>query len=180
MKKIDSQYYQYKNATKFNTLLDGLYSLVGYASPQALIDFLDIDKAEGEWLTQLADLFNVPRYYTTVGSAFILDYSLLDGTDQLDGLSSSIDDVTLRALIKVRILRNTTVVKSIDNIIAVFKRVIPYCDVRIVEGVKSLTINLTFSVNSPSYWLYIALTSLDNKWFGCPSGVSVTYNVNVL
>jgi hypothetical protein len=180
MNKKSRMLYQYRNSQNFNRFLDSLYAVVAAGSPEDLLRFLDIDNAVGDWLTQLADLFNVPRSYVQVGTAFILDFSLLDGTDQLDGASSPINDTVLRALLKARILRNIAQVKSLDYMYNVWNKTVVPPVIQITEGIKTLTINLTFITNSAAYWLYVALVSLDNKWFGVPSGCSVTYNVTLI
>jgi hypothetical protein len=145
-----------------------------------LINYLSIDDAVGDWLTQLALMFNVPRYYTAVGSSFILDSSQLDGTDVLDGGGAAIGDIAVRALLKAKILGNVAEVKSVEYIYNVFDVAILPVDIEIVEGTKALTINLDFVYNSEAYRKYLAVTSFDNKWFGCPGSTSVTYNVTLV
>jgi len=180
LEKRDRLLYQYKNADNFKGFLDALFVIVEYCSPIDLINYLSIDDAVGDWLTQLALTFNVPRYYTAVGSAFILDYSQLDGTDLLDGGGSAIGDIALRALLKARILRNNASVKSVDYIYNVFNTAIVPEAIEVVEGIKSLTINLDFVYNSEPHRRYLAVTSIDNKWFGCPASTSVAYNVTLV
>jgi hypothetical protein len=180
MEKRDRLLYQYKNSSNFKNFLDALFDIVESCSPINLINYLDIDSAVGEWLTQLARMFNVPRHYTAVGSSFILDSSQLDSTEYLDGGGSPIGDIALRALLKAKVLSNVADVKSVEYIYTVFDSAISPVDIEIVEGTKSLTINLDFVNNSEPHRKYLAVTSIDNKWFGCPASTSVTYNVTLV
>ena len=179
MEKRSRLLYQYKNAANFKAFLDSLYTIVGYQSPANLINYLDIDSAEGEWLTQLALMFNVPRYYTAVGSSFILDISQLDD-ENLDGGGSPLGDIALRAMLKAQVISNTAPVKSIDYIYNVFELAINPTAIKIDEGTKSLTINITLVQDSEPYRIYLGVTSVDNKWFGCPASTSVTYNETII
>jgi penicillin V acylase-like amidase (Ntn superfamily) len=180
MEKRDRLLYQYKNAPNFKAFLDSIYELVDDASPIGILDFFDIDNAEGVWLTQLADMWNVPRSYCAVGTAFILDFSTLDGPDVLDGGQTPVDDVVLKALLKAQILKNTSGVKSVDYIYSVFNTAVAPVDIEIVEGVRELTINVTFVTDSQNYYTYVALVNLDTKWFGCPASTSVTYSETLI
>lgn len=177
MEKRDRLLYQYKNSTNFKNFLDNLFIIVESTSPINLINYLDIDSAEGDWLTQLANMFNVGRVYSSVGVAFLLDYSLLDDDDLLDGGGSPIGDISLRALLKARILRNTAEVKSIDYIYLVFNTAINPTDIEIIEGIKELTIKITMVGDSEAHRVFLGVTSVDDKWFGCPTATGITYDI---
>jgi hypothetical protein len=180
MEKIDRLLFQYKNALKFKAFLDSLYDIVVLSSPENLENYLSIDDAVGAWLTQLARTFNVPRYYTAVGSSFILDSSTLDSGEYLDGGGSAIGDIALRALLKAQVLKNSATVKSVDYIYNVFDQAISPYAIEIVEGTKSITIYLTFVENSEAHRTFLGVTSVENKWFGCPAATSVTYDITLI
>lgn len=198
----DRLLFQYRNSSRLITLINGLFNLVDQSNCKDLERFYDIDEAEGYWLTILARIFNVVRDYSDLGAnVFRLDFSPLDTGYILDGSNTPIDDNVLRALVKARIKRNTATVKSVEFIIDQFVSVINPNAIEVVDGDKTLTINLyldfenAFVVNASlvngtnvingaiSYdswqkiFLLNALRGIDEKWFGCPSGVSVVqYN----
>ena len=62
----DRQLFQYRNSTRFNTLLDGFYNLGVKIAPDNLQNFFDVDLAVGDWLTNLAGIFNVKRNYESM------------------------------------------------------------------------------------------------------------------
>jgi len=55
------QLFQYKNSTKFNSLVDGLFTLFEDVSFDNLYSFLDIDSASGLWLDQIGLYLNYQR-----------------------------------------------------------------------------------------------------------------------
>jgi len=171
--------YQYRNSTAFNSYTTAEYNLVAQASPINLINFFDIDAAVGVWLTQLSNIFNVPRVFVNIGNIIVLDVdSLDDPTHVLDGGVTPIDDTILRALLKARIYRNTAIVKSVDYINDVFVDVINPSVFEVVEGTKALTLNITLT--QVQNLLLNALRTIDPKWFGCPAATSVTYNLTIV
>lgn len=171
------QLFQYKNATRLNAFLDGIYTLVKNYAPDNLENFFDLDAAEGDWLTQLANLFNVPRSYGYYTDAFILDYSELDGPDLLNGTASPITDDILKALFRARIKTNAGTIKSIPYITEVFQTIFTpdYLDVQ--EGTKSITINIDFGGSVTKLRLLAALNAYSFKWFGCPTATKLIYNI---
>jgi len=174
--KTDRNFYQFRNAAGFTSMLDSMYTLISQMSPENLQNFLNIDDASGDWLTQLAGLFNVPRVLVGYTDAFILDVSTLDDTDVLDGISTAVNDSMLKALLKARIKRNTTHTKTIEYIYDIFISTIAPDSIQIVESFKHIDLNIT--VTDPDKMRILsALLSYDPKWFGCPAGVSVQYNI---
>lgn len=174
----DRQLFQYRNALRMNTLIDGYYNIAKACSPDNLERFFNYDLAIGDWLTQLAALFNVKRRYFTFGSAFTLDINQLDDyTIYLDGVNAPVDDVLLRALLKAKILSSTGIIKSVPYIYTVFNLVIDPHDIEITEGVRSLTINVDFNGDTGKLRILNAFIQENKRWFGCPTAIEVTYNI---
>lgn len=200
--KRDRMLFQYKSAPQFDALMDNLYSNVDSTALCDLNNFFNIDQASGYWLTQLAAFFNVYRNYTVLGNQFLLDYSNLDTTACLDGDPTPAPDLVVTAILKARLYANTSVVKSIEYIIKQFIDVINPKIFHVIESDKHLdlyigfyvegfffvnlsTINGTDEINgviTPEslqkiYLLAAIRNTYGDKWFGCPSGVSVTYYI---
>lgn len=180
----DRQLYQYRNAGVFNSLINKIYELKKTCAPDNLIDILDIDKASGAWLTQLALIFNVKRSYFQGGTeedTFVLDLSYLDSSDILDGTTSPMDDSLLRALLKARILRNTSTPRTIDYIYRVFFIIFgDDLDIEVQEfASKQIQIIIDFGNNTNGFRILQALIAEDDGWFGRPTGVQIIYDSDV-
>lgn len=171
----DRNLFQYRNATRIQSLQNSFYDIAKSTSPDNLERFFNYDLASGDWLTQLAALFNVERYYFERGTAFILDVSLLDSGDVLDGINAPLDDNLLRAFLLAKILSNTGAIKSVPYMYTVFNYVIKPYSIEITEGTKTLTITIDCNGDTEVFRKINALYAFNQRWFGCPTGVSVTY-----
>jgi hypothetical protein len=173
----DRQLFQYRNATRLNALITGLYNAAVKVSPANLETFFDLDAATGDWLTKLAALFNVARVYSSAGDAFIWGYSRW-GVDYWGGTYQPIADTMLRALLKARIKRETPGIKSIDYIVGVFQDVFAPDYLAVSEGTRSINIYIQIK-DEVTFRNFVTIVDTDPKFFGAPTGVKVEYFVIV-
>lgn len=178
---IDSQkelLFQYRDSPRLRKIYDGLFTIFEKASPRDLMNILDLDKAEGEWLNLIGDIFNVPRWYANFNDAFTLDVDYIDEPSVvLDGLAGSISDVKYRALIKLSIYRRNKPF-SIPNIYEVIHEAFKPLSIDIIEGDGEMTIDLVFKDIS-DLRVFNALYNIDNNLLGIPTGGKVTINRSV-
>jgi hypothetical protein len=120
--------------------------------------------------------FNIP--VSDESGAFIMDSSLMDGLDLLDGTAFATDDL-YRSYIKGQIFKRNSRF-TIDDIISVLQFTFPESIILITEGIKCLNINAGVT-NSQDKINIELLNGLDPKWFGTPSGVCIeNFNAYVL
>ena len=160
--------FQYRSTTKLAGLLEGIKQFVTDNSKESLFDFFDIDAATGAWLDQLGAFLNVLRPYITADDAFIMDSSLMDGEDLLDGAGLANDDI-YKTFIKAQILKRNSRF-SIEEMISLLQFSTGAPIVYIKETVKTLSIYLGASEEEQERIANL-LGNLDRKWFGMPSGV---------
>jgi hypothetical protein len=103
-------------------------------------------------------------------SAFVMDSSLMDGGDLLDGTSFATDDI-YRNYIKGRIFKRNSRF-TVDDIITLLHFTFEKSKVLIEEDVKALKIFIGVETVEDKINLEL-LNDLDKKWFGTPSGVGI-------
>lgn len=162
--------FQYQSPQRISTLLAGIKQFATDNSKQSLFDFFDIDNAGGAWLDQLGAYLNLPRPLIINPNVFIMDQSLTDGPDLLDSESLAPDDL-YKIYLKSQILkRNSTF--TIEEIISLLQ----FCTgaSKILVSEKHKTVSIYLNITSDDQRRRISLIStLDRKWFGLPSGVSL-------
>lgn len=162
--------YQYKSTDRILSMLEGVRDFARSNSKNTLCNFLNIDDATGLWLDQIGGYLNVDRPLIVLPNAFILDSSLMDGTDVLDGTALASDSI-YRSFLKVAIARRNSRFTT-EDIISNLQFIIGANNIFIQEGVK--TVSIWVSVPSQDEELIASiLGTLDRKWFGLPSGVSL-------
>lgn len=169
--------FQYKNAYAINTLIDGFFNLADEVAPCDLKNFFDKSTASGDWLTQLAGLFNVPRVYSGLNNAFIWGVSEWGGTDVWGGTPDLVTDSILKALLDVKISRNATTRITVEKMYANILLVVTPDILEITEGDKTITVKMRFYTTPSDIRIVSALINYNTKWFGVPSGCSVTYDL---
>lgn len=174
--------FQYKTAPQLSSLLAGSKQFVIDNSKEDIFRFFNIDEAVGLWLDQLGAYLNVERPLIAALNSgygtFIMDSSLMDGSDLLDGTAFATDDL-YRAFIKGQILKRNSRF-TVDDIISVLQFTFPESIILITEGIKCLNINVGVTNNQDKINLEL-LNGLDPKWFGTPSGVCIeSFNTFVL
>lgn len=176
--KGDTNLFQYKTATRFCLLRDGMYSEIDNSSMGPLRNFLDYTVAVGDWLTQLAAIFNVKRTVSGFVNAFIVNISFVNGPALINGTPAPLNDALLLALLKARIKKNNRR-KTINYLIDIFNETVSPTDIRIEEGDKILDFYLDFTGNPSGVQILLALTSDDPNWFGRPNGCSINFYLTV-
>jgi hypothetical protein len=101
---------------------------------------------------------------------FIMDLSLMDGQDLLDGTAFAPDDL-YKAFLKGQISKRNSRF-TVDDLISALQFIIPESIIFIEEGIKCLTIYAGVAVEQDKINLNL-LNDLDPKWFGTPSGVCI-------
>lgn len=111
-------------------------------------------------------------------NTFIMDSSLMDGPDVLDGTALA-NDSLYKAYIKAQIARRNSRF-TVEEIINVLQFTIDANSIFLVEGIK--TVSMFVAVPTELDKLNADLLSnLDRKWFGLPSGVGlIEFNTYVL
>jgi hypothetical protein len=172
--KYDRNLFQYKNSTRLNLLLDGIFTAIDNTAQTSLANFYDIHTAVGTWLTNLANIFNVHRIYLNLGNPMIWGTSLWGSTLWL-GTSEAILDPLLRSLLIARIKRNTSDGITINYIYDCILTSFAPTYLKVTDGDKTITIDITLpDINTTNS--FAAIVAADPAWFGKPAGVSVTYN----
>lgn len=165
--------YQYKNAEKMNALLSGIFNQAGEVSVENLYNFLNLDDAVGLWLDQVGLYLNYqrPMIITDHGAVFDDDITVFDGDYTFDSAGVPATDDLYRILLKAyvkKINSNFTLDEVIDNI----KTSLGVDKVYIREFNKKAQITC-ISYTKDISDLVRLLNSLDSRWFGLPTGVSV-------
>jgi len=120
--------------------------------------------------------FNIP--VSDQPGTFIMDLSLMDGKDLLDGTAFATDEI-YRAYIKGQIFKRNSRF-TIDDLISVLQFTTPESIILITEGIKCLNIYVGVTNAQDKINLEL-LNGLDPKWFGTPSGVCIeSFNTYVL
>jgi len=120
--------------------------------------------------------FNIP--VSEEPGTFIMDLSLMDGPDLLDGTAFATDEL-YKSYIKGQIFKRNSRF-TIDDIISVLQFTFPESIIFIEEGIKCLNIYVGVTNNQDKINLDL-LNGLDPKWFGTPSGVCIeSFNAYVL
>jgi hypothetical protein len=166
-------YYQFKNATGITTFLDGYLNEVESSSIANLENVLNIDTASGFWLDQIGLYLNYGRPLIISDTAFGYD-SLLGQYDDFstyDAAGDRAGDDLYRILLKAYILKrnsNYTIESVCNNI----KTCLGVNRVFIQESDKNIDITC-IAYNNDIASLLQLLNSLDNRWFGLPTGVGI-------
>lgn len=199
--------FQYKSTEKLLSLLNGTTQFVRNNSKEDIFNFFDLDNAIGLWLDQLGAFLNVERPLISVGGTnkyffqnseeflfqngeefifnqeatsvniFIMDQSLMDGPDVLDGTALANDDL-YRAYIKAQIARRNSRF-TVEEIINVLQFTIAANSIFLTEGDKVVSIFVGVSTELDKLNADL-LSTLDPKWFGLPSGVGLEQFVTVV
>lgn len=170
-------YYQDKYAVR--TLYDGLFNIVGKASPLAVLDVLKTDPSIAGTIKAAATMYNLRKVGTAVTDAVIWDVTEWNDPNRFwSGSSSKDDDVFFSRYIQMKM--------------GIFGK--PFCletikkgfDLWLPDGYECTVvedndnfhfdINLVVSDETLAAELYTALT-VDPTPFGKPSGHS--YQINV-
>jgi hypothetical protein len=172
--RYDRNLFQYKNSTRFNALMDGIFTAIDNTAQTSLASFYDIHTAVGVWLTNLSGIFNVKRIYLNLGNPMIWGTSLW-GSTLWGGQPEAILDDLLRSLLIARIKRNNSEGITINYIYDCILTSFAPTYLKVTDGDKTITIDITLpDLNTKNS--FAAIVTADPAWFGKPAGVSVTYN----
>lgn len=161
--------FQYKSTTRLAGLLHGLQENAVSVSNESLFNFFNLDEARGAWLDQYGAWQNIPRPYIIATTTFIMDASLMDGPDLLDGGGSFAPDDVYISYIRGQLLKRNSRF-TINDIINLLLYVTGAAKIFINETVKTLDIYIGASVEDQKR-IFALLSSFDRTWFGLPSGV---------
>lgn len=171
--------FQYKSTTKLKGLLDGLLENAISVSNETLFDFFNLDEARGAWLDQLGAYLNIPRPFLAVANAFILDSSVMDGPDLMDGEGAFVSDYVYISYIKGIIYKRNSRF-TINDIINCLLYVTGPSKIFINSTVKTVDIYIGVPTEEQKRMLLL-LEGFNPKWFGLPTGVRLaSFTVVVL
>jgi hypothetical protein len=192
--------FQYKSTEKLLSLLTGTKQFVKDNSKEDIFNFFDLDDAVGLWLDQLGAFLNIERPLVSAGESnlynfqdndsflfqdgeqfifneaasntgtFIMDQSLMDSTDVLDGTALANDDL-YKAYIKAQIARRNSRF-TVEEIINVLQFTIAANSILLIEGDKVVSMFVAVPTELDKLNADL-LSNLDPKWFGLPSGVGL-------
>lgn len=198
--------FQYKSTEKLLSLLTGTEQFVKNNSKEDIFNFFNFDDAVGLWLDQLGAFLNVERPLISITSfeqylfqdgedftfqsgepflfnqvassdTFIMDQSLMDGTDILDGTALANDDL-YKAYIKAQIARRNSRF-TVEEIINVLQFTIAATSIFLTEGSKTVSIFVGVPTEIDKINADL-LSNLDRKWFGLPSGVGLEQFITIV
>ena len=174
MQKLTKPYilYQYKNDTKLNELLTDIFDGFNNISLNNLEEFLDIDKASGLWLDRIGLYLNFQR--PLVSYSLVFGYNTgatYNGGYVYNGNKTPVSDELYKALLKSLLdIRNSKF--TLEDVKANLKNILNLDKVYIYEQDKKVDI-VCVGYNKDLDTFIRILNSLDDRWFGLPTGVGV-------